>query len=395
MKRLIMMLVASLCFASLVSAQTTKEHVVQRGETFAIIAKRYGMTEQQIKAANPTRKTCYVGLKLRIPVDKITTTSTQLTYTPPAKEKSPKNTPAREQKKRSKEEKKEKRKAFWRSVGEVASTVGDVLVGTTHVLAETGLLDNTGHVGDVMALSADAVGLARGEETNYIDHSKTGKKVRAEENGYDSSKSSSSKNTCVTGNDITGLQNRLDYVNQRLNVVNQQLSNLATARQKGQYAQQGAAAKSLSKQKKYQNVHNNTVDQRRRMMEAGVKAQQPHVNNLNNIDANRNKLMKEREALMDERRELQRRIKELQGIDTSSSSSGSGKAVHYESTYRRWENRVRDIYKSSHNGVTKGTGITLSQDKNMRDAQKEMQKTRLKALKENIIIKQSDWETVR
>jgi len=50
-----------------INAQTGKTHTVKRGETFAIVAKRYGLTEQEIKNANPDEDVCYVGLKLNVP----------------------------------------------------------------------------------------------------------------------------------------------------------------------------------------------------------------------------------------------------------------------------------------------------------------------------------------
>lgn len=50
-----------------VCAQTSKTHTVQRGETFALVAKRYGLTEQELKNANPDEDVCYAGMKLTIP----------------------------------------------------------------------------------------------------------------------------------------------------------------------------------------------------------------------------------------------------------------------------------------------------------------------------------------
>ncbi len=149
-----------MCFCLSAYGQTMKEHIVQRGETFAVIAKRYGMTEEQIKAANPTRKTCYVGLKLSIPVNQITTSSTRLTYTPSSEEKSSVS---------------KNGKSFWESLGEFANTAGNIIVGTTGALAETGLLDETGNVGNVMAFSADVVNLTRGQSSNFISQSEAGR----------------------------------------------------------------------------------------------------------------------------------------------------------------------------------------------------------------------------
>lgn len=44
-----------------------KEHTVARGETFASIAKMYGLSEDQLKAANPNTSLCFAGMKLVIP----------------------------------------------------------------------------------------------------------------------------------------------------------------------------------------------------------------------------------------------------------------------------------------------------------------------------------------
>lgn len=51
--------------ATLIVADT--EHIVKRGDTFASIAKKYGITETELMEANPTMKNCYVGLKISIP----------------------------------------------------------------------------------------------------------------------------------------------------------------------------------------------------------------------------------------------------------------------------------------------------------------------------------------
>ena len=53
--------------ATSVNAQKAEQHIVLRGETFASIAKKYGITEQQLKNANSRHPTCYAGLKLTIP----------------------------------------------------------------------------------------------------------------------------------------------------------------------------------------------------------------------------------------------------------------------------------------------------------------------------------------
>ena len=41
-----------------------REHVVQRGEDFGTIARKYGITEEELMAANASSKACYAGRKL-------------------------------------------------------------------------------------------------------------------------------------------------------------------------------------------------------------------------------------------------------------------------------------------------------------------------------------------
>lgn len=63
--RLLFMTVLFLYGTSLFS-QTT-EHIVRRGETLTTIAKKYGVSEGELKKANKGGKTFYVGQKLKIP----------------------------------------------------------------------------------------------------------------------------------------------------------------------------------------------------------------------------------------------------------------------------------------------------------------------------------------
>lgn len=44
-----------------------KEHIVKRGETLASVAQTYGLTEAELKAANPNLTVCFAGVKLKIP----------------------------------------------------------------------------------------------------------------------------------------------------------------------------------------------------------------------------------------------------------------------------------------------------------------------------------------
>jgi LysM domain. len=92
MKRILLMLM--LCISVPCFSQTI-EHVVDVGETFESIAQKYGLTEQQLKEANPKyRGVFYVGMKLNIPQKKVETKQTtqpQPTVVPqqPAKSEQP------------------------------------------------------------------------------------------------------------------------------------------------------------------------------------------------------------------------------------------------------------------------------------------------------------------
>ena len=63
--RFLLFAIACLCSFSM-SSEEMIEHVVQRGETFALIADRYGITEQMLRNANSHIDACYTGLTLQI-----------------------------------------------------------------------------------------------------------------------------------------------------------------------------------------------------------------------------------------------------------------------------------------------------------------------------------------
>ena len=63
-KALIMLFMLVMSIAACAQQQ---EHKVAKGETLATIAAKYGLTEEQLKLANPHMKACYTGLKLVIP----------------------------------------------------------------------------------------------------------------------------------------------------------------------------------------------------------------------------------------------------------------------------------------------------------------------------------------
>ena len=59
-------LMLQLCFVS-ISAQQPKTIIVQRGETFELLANRHHITLDALKEANPNATTCHVGMQLTIP----------------------------------------------------------------------------------------------------------------------------------------------------------------------------------------------------------------------------------------------------------------------------------------------------------------------------------------
>ncbi len=67
MRKLLVCLIAG--FALSISAQETKTHIIQRGETIESIAKKYGISEADLKEANPDiKKFYYAGMSIVIPV---------------------------------------------------------------------------------------------------------------------------------------------------------------------------------------------------------------------------------------------------------------------------------------------------------------------------------------
>ena len=59
-------LAAIMAMAMLTARGQTVTHKVQRGETFASIASKYGISESDLREANPNHKTCHAGLTLTI-----------------------------------------------------------------------------------------------------------------------------------------------------------------------------------------------------------------------------------------------------------------------------------------------------------------------------------------
>ena len=65
MKKLLLTMIALLSMTIAVAQQTS--HIVQRGETFELIAKRYNIALSELLDANPDEEGCYVGMQIVIP----------------------------------------------------------------------------------------------------------------------------------------------------------------------------------------------------------------------------------------------------------------------------------------------------------------------------------------
>lgn len=313
-----------------VSAQSETQHLVRRGESFALIAKRYGMTEEELKAANPNYPVCYMGLKLTIPekyakriqsaaVTESTSGHSVVSDREDVAEAKP-----------STAKRKKKRGNFWKKLGDIASNVGDVAVSVASGMDEMGLLDKTGKTGEAIGGTADMVNMIRGKESNYLASAMGEDEYSTTENGYVADNAGSAAAVSRTSSsspngDLTGLQNRLAYVNSRLNEISQELANLSEKKTQTKYKQLGAASKAAANQRKYQNVHNNSVSQRKRWVKAGVQAQQPYVQQNQANNSRRDQLKQERSRLVAEKRSLIQQINALQGIETDHSSSSSSK----------------------------------------------------------------------
>lgn len=82
MKRIVVSFILAFCVNITFWAQQ-KVHTVMRGETFAIIAKKYGISEEELRNANTTVKMAHTGAKLKIPQKKVERAVS--TPTPPPK----------------------------------------------------------------------------------------------------------------------------------------------------------------------------------------------------------------------------------------------------------------------------------------------------------------------
>lgn len=74
------------------------------------------------------------------------------------------------------------------------------------------------------------------------------------------------------------------------------------------------------------------------------------------------------------------------------SKTASNKSTNYQSIYEMWERRAKSAYQSLDKQSMSPSNYT-TRKKLLRNAQKEMRKTRQKARKDGVIIQESEWES--
>lgn len=98
-KRIICSALIVLC-TTLCLAQTERTHTIMRGETLESVAKKYGISLEELKNANPgAEKVFYVGMSLRIPNSAENKHSVTITGNEPVETIEPTNNPTNSHKK--------------------------------------------------------------------------------------------------------------------------------------------------------------------------------------------------------------------------------------------------------------------------------------------------------
>lgn len=290
--------VTGLCFS--LHAQNTKQHIVQRGETFALIAKRYGLTEEEVKAANPNHSVCYTGLKLQIPV-KVEPLSADggaaLTSTTPEDAKAKRTA-----------ERKSSRKAFWKGLG-------DFIVGVADGMNESGLLEETGSTGALVGSTADLVNSIRGEESHYGDVASVS---RAESNTSSYENPSSTKNA-----DMNALQLRIASIDQRINEIGEEQVRLLREKESSHAKMISSAGTAVKMQTGSNLTRNFSASRARKQAEVRAQAQAPYRSQNNAVKRRIQQLHDEKASLLKERSRLSQQLADMQSMDTYADDSRS------------------------------------------------------------------------
>lgn len=298
MKRYLLLLTAVLCVS--LHAQDTRQHVVQRGETFAVIARRYGLTEDEVKAANPNHSVCYVGLKLQIPV-KVTETSAN--GDEPLAAAMPE-----EAKTETAAERKSSRRAFWRGLG-------DFIVGVADGMNESGLLEETGDAGVLIGSTADLINSVRGEESHYGDAAAAS---RAENH------TTAYENPSATANaDMNALQQQIAAIDQRIDEIGEEQARLLREKENNHAKMVSSAGTAVKVQTGSNLTRNFSASRARRQAQVRVQAQAPYRSQAGNIERQIQQLHDEKSRLMNERSQLSQQLADLQGMETYADNSYS------------------------------------------------------------------------
>ncbi|WP_304195143.1 LysM peptidoglycan-binding domain-containing protein [Phocaeicola plebeius] len=290
--------VAGLCFS--LHAQDTKQHTVQRGETFALIAKRYGLTEEEVRAANPNHSVCYTGLKLQIPV-KVEPLSADgsaaLTSTTPEDAKAKRIA-----------ERKSSLKAFWKGLG-------DFIVGVADGMNESGLLEETGSTGALIGSTADLVNSIRGEESHYGDVASVS---RAESNTSSYENPSSTENA-----DMNALQQRIASIDQRINEIGEEQVRLLREKESSHAKMISSAGTAVKMQTGSNLTRNFSASRARKQAEVRAQAQAPYRSQNNAVKRRIQQLHDEKASLLKERSRLSQQLADMQSMDTYADDSRS------------------------------------------------------------------------
>lgn len=290
--------VAGLCFS--LHAQDTKQHTVQRGETFALIAKRYGLTEEEVRAANPNHSVCYTGLKLQIPV-KVEPLSADggaaLTSTTPEDAKAKRTA-----------ERKSSRKAFWKELG-------DFIVGVADGMNESGLLEETGSTGALIGSTADLVNSIRGEESHYGDVASVS---RAESNTSSYENPSSTENA-----DMNALQQRIASIDQRINEIGEEQVRLLREKESSHAKMISSAGTAVKMQTGSNLTRNFSASRARKQAEVRAQAQAPYRSQNNAVKRRIQQLHDEKASLLKGRSRLSQQLADMQSMDTYADDSRS------------------------------------------------------------------------
>lgn len=300
-----------------VLAQSETLHTVKRGESFALIAKRYGMTEEELKAANPDYPVCYMGLKLNIP-EKYAQAAQSVPASIPASASGLSANYNQEDfvVAESSAPKRKKKGNFWKKLGVIASSVGDVAVTVASTMDEAGLLDKTGKTGEAIGGTADMVNMLRGQESNYLASA-----TRANYEDVPVEDASSDMNMAEDSN-LSALKQRLAQVEQELESVNQQITNelnQASARPK--------TSKDFKEFKKnYRRVQSSSLNDRRNALIAEATDLRTQIAML---EGTYEELQQERAARKQEARERARQLnaKAREGRIKAATYRGATKAA--------------------------------------------------------------------